>query len=87
MPPAACHAPRAHPFFAYHAHAHAYAHVARTSSPYWELEQRLNGTADDMVALPNGWIAVKNRDTLIESEEANGLAAATSRQFVFVLVM
>jgi GTPase SAR1 family protein len=43
-------------------------------TPYWELVQRLEGTADDMVALPNGWVAVKNRDTLIEEEQAAGLA-------------
>ena len=64
-----------------HAHTHTRTHAhTHTSSPYWELEQRLNGTADDIVALPSGWIAVKNRDTLIESEEAGGLAAATAEE-------
>ena len=47
------------------------------SSPYWELEQRLGGEADDMVRLPSGWVAVKNRDTLVASEESGGLSAST----------
>lgn len=46
----------------------------KQASPYWELSQRLAGEADDMVALPNGWVAVKNRDTLVAEEEAAGLA-------------
>ena len=47
------------------------------SGPYWELEQRLGGEADDMVRLPSGWVAVKNRDTLVASEESGGLSAST----------
>jgi hypothetical protein len=45
-------------------------------SPFWELSKRLAGEADDMVSLPNGWIAVENRDTLVEEEEAAGLASS-----------
>jgi hypothetical protein len=29
-----------------------------------QLRQRLSGEADDMVRLPHGYIAVKNRDSL-----------------------
>lgn len=48
----------------------------KQASPYWELSRRLAGEADDMVALPNGWVAVKNRDTLVAEEEAGGLATS-----------
>eukprot|EP00965_Chrysotila_dentata_P079545 2623072-Pleurochrysis_carterae.AAC.1 len=29
----------------------------KKNSPYWELEQRLAGDADDMIPLKNGWVA------------------------------
>ena len=45
----------------------------KQKSPYWELKNRLSGKADDMVEFPNGWVAVKNRDTLVEEEETRGL--------------
>jgi hypothetical protein len=48
----------------------------KQKNPYWELESRLRGTADDVVGLSNGWVAVKNRDTLVEEEEAGGLGAS-----------
>ena len=50
------------------------------NSPYWELQQRLAGGADDVVQLPNGWVAVKNRDTLVEEEEAGGLQQSSQAE-------
>jgi len=41
-------------------------------TPYWQLKDRLAGKADDMVKLLS-WVAVKNRDTLVEEEEASSL--------------
>jgi len=52
----------------------------KQKTPYWELAQRLLGAADDMVSLPNGWVAVKNRDTLIEEEEAGGLRQSSTNE-------
>jgi len=49
-------------------------------SPYWELEQRLSGESDDIVDLPNGWVAVKNRDTLVQEEEAGGLVLSSQTE-------
>eukprot|EP00965_Chrysotila_dentata_P166100 5484254-Pleurochrysis_carterae.AAC.1 len=43
----------------------------KQSTPYWQLEKRLAGEADDMISLSNGWLAVKNRDTQIEEEETS----------------
>ena len=31
----------------------------------WELRERLNGVAQDLVSLPMGYVAVKNRDTRV----------------------
>ena len=39
------------------------------ATPYWQLEARLDGSADDMPEMT--WLAVKNRDTMIPSEENN----------------
>ena len=44
----------------------------KQTTPYWQLEERLAGKADDMVKLQS-WVAVKNRDTLVEEEEASSL--------------
>jgi hypothetical protein len=49
-------------------------------SPYWELQQRLAGKSDDVVQLPNGWVAVKNRDTLVEEEESSGLQQSSEAE-------
>lgn len=52
----------------------------KQKSPYWELKERLLGVADDTVKLPNGWVAVKNRDTLVEEEEEGGLAESSTTE-------
>ena len=44
----------------------------KQTTPYWQLKDRLAGKADDMVKLLS-WVAVKNRDTLVEEEEASSL--------------
>jgi len=49
----------------------------KRNSPYWELEDRLQGKVDDIVSLEHGWIAVKNRDTLVAEEEASDLTQST----------
>jgi hypothetical protein len=33
------------------------------ADPYWELRERLNGVAQDLVVLPKGYVAVVSRDT------------------------
>ncbi|KAH8061769.1 mitochondrial fission protein [Aureococcus anophagefferens] len=45
----------------------------KKKSPFWELKDRLAGRADDMVALPQGWVGVKNRDTMVVEEEGSSL--------------
>ena len=40
----------------------------RKKDPYWELKERLSGVAEDVVQLGQGYVAVKNRDTLAEEQ-------------------
>ena len=52
----------------------------KKQSPFWELEDRLAGRADDMVALPQGWVGVKNRDTMVVEEEGSSLHASAEEE-------
>jgi hypothetical protein len=40
------------------------------ADPRWELRERLNGVASDLVQLSQGYIAVKNRDTRVNDSIA-----------------
>ena len=53
----------------------AYQGLLRPTDPFFELKAVLDGTALNYVPLPNGYVAVKNRDTSLDqstlSEAAN----------------
>jgi hypothetical protein len=42
--------------------------MRKKKNPYWELKERLEGKAQDLVELGQGYVAVKNRDTEAEAE-------------------
>ena len=44
------------------------ADTRRPHDPFWELKERLNGTSSDLPELGGGYVALKNRDTMISAE-------------------
>jgi hypothetical protein len=42
----------------------------RPHDPFWELKERLNGTSSDLPDLGAGYVALKNRDTIVSAEHS-----------------